>query len=258
MIMEIKSISYSYDGITDIFKDISFSIKKGQIITILGPNGVGKTTLLNCIANLSVISRGEIIVDGKPIKEMSVREIGTSIGYVPQFIIPSFSYEVIDYVVTGCAPRIGTFDKPKKEHYEIAEAALAEMGIAHLANKYYTNISGGERQLVSIARALTQRPKLILMDEPTAHLDYGNGIKVLRIIKKLAQADYGVVITTHNPDHALLIDGNVAALKPGGEFAFGSCKEVINEKFLSTLYGIELQLRYISDIGRNVCIAPAL
>lgn len=258
MIMELKNISFAYPGASNIFSNISFSVEKGQIISILGPNGVGKTTLLNCMGNLAAPTSGEILIEGKSMRGMSAREVGMNIGFVPQFIIPSFAYEVLDYVVTGCAPRMGTFEKPKKEHYETARECLDQMEISHLSQKYYTHISGGERQQVSISRALAQRPKLILMDEPTAHLDYGNQIKVLRIIKKIASEGYAVVITTHNPDHALLLGGEVAAINTDGELTFGSCSDVINEKFLSSLYGIDLHLRHINDIGRDVCIAPAL
>ena len=258
MIMELKDISFAYPGGVNILDNISFSVDGGQIISILGPNGAGKTTLLNCMGNLAKPTSGEILIEGKNMEDMSPGEVGRNIGFVPQFIIPSFAYEVLDYVVTGCAPRMGTFEKPRKEHYERAMMSLEQMEISKLSNKHYTQISGGERQQVSISRALTQEPKIILMDEPTAHLDYRNQIKVLRIIKQLAERGFGVVITTHNPDHALLLGGEVAAIAPGGEFTFGSCREVINEEFLSSLYGIDLHLRHLEDIGRDVCIAPAL
>ncbi len=258
MIAEVKNISFSYEENCILLKNISFPIEQGKTICILGPNGVGKTTLLNCIANLITLTEGEILLEGKDIKKMDAKEIARKVAFVPQLIIPSFSYEVLSYVVTGCAPRIGTFEKPKKLHYEIAQNALEQMGILYLSNKYYTQISGGERQLVSIARALAQRPRIILMDEPTAHLDYGNQIKVLKIIKRLAEDGYAAVITTHNPDHALLLGGMVAAMGQKGKFTFGSSQQVITEDFLSSLYSTDLHLRHISDIGRDVCIAPLI
>lgn len=147
--------------------------------------------------NLATPNQGEILIDGKDMKTMSPKDVASNLASVPQFIIPAFAYEVLSYVVTGCAPKIGTFEKPKKKLYEIAQQALEQMELLHLSEKYYTEISAGERQQVSIARALAQRPKVILMDEPTAHLDYGNQIKVLRIIKKLAREGYAAVITTH-------------------------------------------------------------
>ncbi|MGI5875223.1 MAG: ABC transporter ATP-binding protein [Dethiobacteria bacterium] len=258
MIIEIKKLSFVYAGGPTIFNDISFSVSRGQIICIIGPNGVGKTTLLNCMANLLTPKSGEILLDGKSLIQMKAKEIANKIAYVPQFIVPSFAYEVLSYVVTGCAPRLGTFEKPKREHYKLAERALEQMGISHLAHKYYTQISGGERQQVSIARALVQKPRVILMDEPTAHLDYGNQIKVLKIIKKLAAEGYAAVITTHNPDHALLLGGEVAAINSNGQFIFGSSNTLINEHFLSSLYGVDLRLHHIPDIGRNVCVAASL
>jgi iron complex transport system ATP-binding protein len=258
MILEVKNISFAYAGAPTLFSDISFSVNRGQIISIIGPNGVGKTTLLNCMANLAAPTDGEILLEGKDMKRLKAREIAKKIAFVPQFIIPSFSYDVLSYVVTGCAPRIGTFEKPKQEHYAIAQQSLEQMKISHLAQKYYTQISGGERQQVSIARALAQRPKVILMDEPTAHLDYGNQIKVLKIIKELAAEGYAAVITTHNPDHALLLGGEVAAINPNGQFIFGSSRAVISEEFLSSLYGVDLRLHHIPGIGRNVCVAASL
>lgn len=258
MLLEVRNISFAYEGAPVLFRDISFSVGKGQIVCILGPNGVGKTTLLNCLANLAVPTKGKILLGGREMQGLTPKEIATLLAFVPQFIIPSFAYEVLSYVVTGCAPRLGTFEKPGREHYELARRSLGQMEISHLADKYYTQISGGERQQVSIARALTQRPRIILMDEPTAHLDYGNQIKVLRIIKRLTAEGFAAVITTHNPDHALLLKGDVAAISPAGEFTFGNSQAVISSEFLSSLYGVELHLQHIPAIGRDVCVAPAL
>jgi len=131
------------------------------------------------------------------------------------------------------------------------------MRIVHLSHKAYTKISGGERQQASIARAIAQQPKVILMDEPTAHLDYGNQIKVLKIIKQMAEEGYGVVLTTHNPDQAFLLKGKVAFDKKG-EFTFGDCNEVLIEGFLRSLYGIDLHLSYITEIDRRACVTPKL
>ena len=184
----------------------------------MGPNGIGKTTLLNCIANLITPTKGEILINDKNINKMLPQDIAKTISYVPQTITPSFDYKVLEYVVTGCAPRLGTFERPKKIHYSIARDAIKQMKISHLSHKAYTQISGGERQQVSIARAISQQPKIILMDEPTAHLDCGNQIKVLKIIKEMVQKGYGVVFTTHNPDQALLLKAKIAAFNKDGEF----------------------------------------
>ena len=164
----------------------------------------------------------------------------------------------LEYVVTGCAPRLGTFQRPSREHYEQGMAALEKMGIAHLAHACYTQISGGERQQVSIARALAQRAALILMDEPTAHLDYGNQMKVLRTVCALAGEGYAVALTTHNPDHALLLDDQVAVLDRSGRFTCGPCTQIMTEPFLQALYGLPLTLCYVPQAGRPACVAPKL
>ncbi len=256
--IEISGLSYAYSGFGELFNDVSFTIKTGEIICILGPNGIGKTTLLNCIANLIVPTKGKILINGKDMNKIPPRDIAKTIGYVPQTVMPSFDYEVLEYVVTGCAPRLGTFERPKEEHYTIARDAIEQMKISHLSHKAYTKISGGERQQVSIARAISQQPRIILMDEPTSHLDCGNQVKVLKIIKKMAQEGYGVVFTTHNPDQALLLKTKIAAFDKDGNFSFGTYREVLSESFLRSMYGIDLHLYNIDEIGRSVCIAPVL
>jgi len=256
--IEVLELGYAYSGFGELFNGVSFTIKTGEIICILGPNGIGKTTLLNCIANLITPTKGKILINGRDMNKIQPRDIAKTIGYVPQTVIPSFDYEVLEYVVTGCAPRLGTFERPKEEHYSIARNAIEQMEISHLSHKAYTKISGGERQQVSIARAISQQPKIILMDEPTSHLDCGNQVKVLKIIKKMAQEGYGVVFTTHNPDQALLLKTKIAAFDKDGNFSFGTYKEVLNEGFLRSMYGIDLHLYNIDEIGRSVCIAPVL
>jgi iron complex transport system ATP-binding protein len=132
------------------------------------------------------------------------------------------------------------------------------MGIEHLAEKSYKQISGGERQQVSIARVLTQSPAYILMDEPTSHLDYGNQIRILNTIRQLAKSGFGVVFSTHNPDHALLIGGKTAVIDRQGVLRFGDSGELLNERFLSELYGAKLRISGLENSGRNVCFAPEL
>ncbi len=254
MEVEIVNVGYAYRGYKELFKNVSFRIRSGEIICILGPNGIGKTTLLNCMANLDIPSKGKILIEGRNMNEMSPQEVARVISFVPQTIAPSFDYKVIDYVVTGCAPRIGIFQRPKKEDYIIAENAIEQMKIGHLREKEYTKISGGERQQVSIARAIAQQPEIILMDEPTAHLDYGNQVKVLRVIKDMAKRGYGVAFTTHSPDQALLLKCKVAVFNEIGEFFFGDYKDVLTEDFLRSMYGVDLHLYNIEDMDRRVCI----
>lgn len=251
-----ENICYSYTKDRTILKDISFSFRSGEIVSILGPNGAGKTTLLNCLANLVPLDSGSVCLNGTDIRRMRPREVAKIIGFVPQIIVPSFDFSVLEYVVTGCAPHMGTLSRPKQEHYDIAMDAIRRMGIEELTHRSYSQISGGERQQVSIARALAQRPDFILMDEPTAHLDYGNQIKVLKTVRRLKEEGYGVILTTHNPDHALLLQDQVAILDRSGILTTGLSTDVLKEAELSRLYGTDLKLFYQTELGRQVCAAP--
>lgn len=256
--MQLVKVGFSYNGNRQIFSDISFEVKTGEIVCLLGPNGIGKTTLLTCMAKLREPNQGRILINGEDMTGLSTKDVARVIGYVPQTLMPSFDFTVLDYVVTGSAPWLGTFEKPKTEHYERAEQALIQMEIDHLRDKPYTRISTGELQQVSIARAIAQRSRLILMDEPTAHLDHGNQIKVLRIVKNLAAEGYGIVLTTHNPDQVLLLEAMVAVIDRQARFHFGSWQDILTEKLLSDLYGIEMRLIEVAGIQRKLCVAPKL
>ncbi len=255
MSINVKGLAFSY-GQQAVFADVDLAIERGETLSILGPNGAGKTTLLNAIAGLIRPNAGEIRYDGRP--ALTALERARSIGYVPQTIHPAFDYSVLDYVVTGCAPRIGAFSRPKDEHYQNALAAIDDMGIRHLADKSYRRISGGERQQASIARAIAQRPAYILLDEPTAHLDFGNQIRVLHTIRRLADEGFGIVLTTHNPDHVLLLGGRVATIDRGGRLRSGDSHEMMEAAFLSELYGTELRTTRPDDAKRTICFAPGL
>jgi iron complex transport system ATP-binding protein len=253
--MRVEGLGFAYEGSPPVLRDISFSLDPGRVICILGPNGSGKTTLLHCMARLLEPASGSVRIGGADIAGMSHGEVARNLGFVPQSLIPAFAYEVLDYVVTGCAPRMGLFQKPGPQEFEMATKAIEMMQLTHLMHKSYTNISGGERQQVSIARVIAQQTGIVLMDEPTAHLDYGNQVKVLRIIKTLAANGYAVVITTHNPEHAIMLGDQVVVLGRDGAFSFGNHHDIINGPFLSSLYGIDIQVRHIDQIGRDVCIA---
>ena len=257
MSIEVRNLDFSY-GMRRVLNDVSLRIEPMETLTILGPNGAGKTTLLNIVAGLLPVSSGSIIYDGKPAKELGIRQLAQLVGYVPQNIVPAFDYSVTEYVVTGCAPRIGAFGRPDQKHYDSAAQAIQNMGISHLADKSYRQISGGEQQQVSVARVLAQSPAYILMDEPTSHLDYGNQIRVLRTIKQLAENGFGVVFTTHNPDQALLIGGKTAIIGRDGKLISGYSRELITEPFLSELYGIQLCVSKIEEPGRRICFMPSL
>jgi len=257
MQISMNQVSFSYDGKKDIFQNIDFVIRTGEVVCILGPNGIGKTTLLHCLSGLLRPESGEIHIEGRPIRKMTPLELAKVIGYVPQQLKAAFDYTVLEYVVTGRAPWLKVFEKPDKGDYQKAARALEKLEISHLSQKPYTRLSGGELQQVSIARAITQEARFILMDEPTAHLDYGNQLKVLRMVKDLANQGYGIVMTTHNPDQALMLGGKVAIFNRDASFAFGDCGILTNET-LTSLYQVPLKLMNVAGHDRRVCIPPDL
>lgn len=254
MILDVQNLSFSYDRKRTIFHDVSFTLDKGEVLSILGTNGAGKSTLLNCIANLLKPKSGDILLNGRSIKTMTMRDVAKVIGYVPQVNLPTYAFTVRDFTVMGRSPYIGPFGNPSKEDYAIADEALDRMNIYHLRDKLYTEISGGERQQVTIARALTQQPQVILLDEPTAHLDYGNQFRVVQMIAQLADEGYALVMTTHNPDHAIILNGKVAILDRNGVLGVGQASDSLNGDTLSQLYGLEIKTVYDPDAKRNVCI----
>jgi len=254
MILEVKKLSFHYHNNRTIFHEVSFSVDNGEVLSILGTNGAGKTTLLNCIANLYKPKSGEILLNGQPMSEMNLRDVARMVGDVAQTYAPAYAYTVREFVVMGRTPYIGAFSTPSAEDYKIVDEALERMGIAHLRGKPYTEISGGELQQVRIARVIAQQPQLILLDEPTAHLDYGNQYRVVQIIRQLAAEGYALIMTTHNPEHAIILNGKVAILNREGILGVGQTAETLSAETLSNLYGLSIKTIYDNDAKRNVCI----
>ena len=254
MILEVNNLSFCYHNSRMIFHEVSFNVGEGEILSILGPNGSGKSTLLNCIANLYKPVSGEILLKGQPLSKMNLRDVARVIGYVPQIHTPAYSFTVREFAVMGRTPYIGAFATPTADDYRIADEALERMGIVHLRDKPYTEISGGERQQVTIARVIAQQPQLILLDEPTAHLDYGNQHRVVQMIRQLAAEGYAVIMTTHNPEHAIILNGKVAILNCEGVRSVGQAAERLNAETLSNLYGLSIKTIYDGDAKRTVCV----
>jgi iron complex transport system ATP-binding protein len=224
-----------------ILDGISFEVSSGEILCLLGPNGVGKTTLFKTILGFLKLKGGSITVDGDDIRRWPRKKFARVIGYVPQAHTPSFPFTVENVVTMGRTAHLGTFATPSKEDKEIAQEAMETLEIDFLKDCIYTEISGGERQMVLIARALTQQPSILVMDEPTSSLDYGNQMRVLRQIKRLAENGLGVVMTSHFPDHAFLCATKVALLRRDG-FDIGSPDEIVTEENMRLVYGINVKI----------------
>ncbi|NMM63128.1 ABC transporter ATP-binding protein [Clostridium sp. P21] len=241
MKLEAKNVVCGY-GKKDIVKDISMGVSSGEILCLLGPNGVGKTTFFKTILGLLKVRGGQILLDGQDIHNWSRKQLAKAIGYVPQAHTPPFPFKVFDVVLMGRTAYLSTFSSPSKEDRDIAEKVIDDLDISYLRDKIYTEISGGERQMVLIARALAQQPKILIMDEPTSNLDFGNQIKVLEQINKLSKKGLAVIMTSHYPNHAFLCSTKVAFMQRNNEFKIGNVDEVVTENMLKKAYGINVKI----------------
>ena len=241
MRIRTKELCFSY-GTTQVLKNMDFRAHESSLVAVIGPNGAGKSTLFRCILGFLKGYSGTILIDNQDIKEMSRTEIARKIAYIPQTTVPVFNYDVIDIVLMGTTGSLKLLESPGKEQIEAAERALDELGIGYLRNRGFGRISGGERQLVLVARALVQNAKILIMDEPTANLDYGNQYRVMAKIKELAAGGYTIILSTHNPEHALLFADKSFVIQKGEFVAAGSSAEVLNEEMMRRLYGVDVRI----------------
>lgn len=241
MILEVDSLSFAY-GQRDVLQNVSFSAFSGNLVAVLGPNGVGKSTLFRCILGMLKPRTGKIRVDGRDISSMSRHELSGCMAYIPQSSAPVFDYTVLDTVLMGTTGALPLLSSPKEAQKQAALEALEALGIFHLRERSICRISGGERQLALIARALVQQAKLLVMDEPTANLDYGNQNRVMERIRSLAEQGYLILLSTHNPEHALLFSNQVMALAQGRLAAFGATETTLTPELLGSLYGMRVAI----------------
>lgn len=256
-LIEAKNVSFEYVPNVPVLNNISFKIMPGELVVLLGPNGAGKSTLLNCILNLLIPQKGKILLDGQVVSSLSQRSIAQKVAYVAQSVDMAFEYTVRDYVAMGRTPHLQVYESPTDSDYELVKEGLNKLGILELEHRIYTELSGGQKQLVNVARAIVQKPQAILFDEPTSALDHGNQIKVLKLLKEMSQNEgYAILMTTHNPDHPILLDSSVCLLDRDGDMITGSIDEVMQEDLLEEIYNEKLLIRKIADAKRKVCITP--
>lgn len=244
MSVEVRNVSFSYGG-DDVLHDVSFSAGPGELVALLGPNGAGKSTLFGCLLGYLRPREGQILLGGSDVWTLSGASIAREIAYIPQAAPLTYNYTVLDTVLMGVTHQIGIFSAPKQEHTDKAMAALECLGIAHLAHRGVMKISGGERQLTLLARALVQDAGVLVMDEPTASLDYGNSFRVMRRIQCLGTQGYTVIFSTHEPNQAFRYANRVLALSDGGVLADGRPEEVLTGELLSALYGVGVAVRSV-------------
>ena len=233
--LEVNQLSFSYNDHT-VLEDVSFFIQPGELCALFGPNGSGKSTLYRCILG-HLRYRGHVTLDDVNLRTLSPSRVAQQIAYVPQQHANPFPFTVFDMVVMGRTPHLGGVFGPQREDLEICEQVLESVGLVAESRRFYHTLSGGQRQLVLIARALAQQSRLLLLDEPTASLDFGNQILVWNMIQSLSARGVTILVCTHDPHHVLQFCNRVLVLGRDGRFlADGLPAETVTPELISALY----------------------
>jgi iron complex transport system ATP-binding protein len=256
MKLQASHLDFGY-GTRRVGSDVSLSLEAGEVLCLLGPNGSGKTTLFRTLLGLLPPLGGQILMDGMDLQRRKRSEVAQRVSYVPQAHAAFFPFTVREVVLMGRTAHLGVFSSPSRRDREIALAAIERVRLAHLADSIYTRISVGERQLALIARALAQDARIMVMDEPTANLDFGNQVRVMEHIQALARTGMGVLLSTHDPDQAFICADRVAMLHEGKLARIGAPAEAITAESLRQLYGVDVEVTQIetaSGTRRTACI----
>lgn len=239
--IEIRKVFFSYfDNL--VLKDISLKIGEGERVALVGPNGSGKSTLLKLCCGLLQPKEGEIRIDGRDIRQFRRKEIAQQIAMVPQHFHIPFAFKVEEVVMLGRTPFLRPFAEESKEHRQVIEEVMELIGISHLRGRFFNELSGGERQKVILSLALAQQPKVLLLDEPTAHLDIHHQIEILEVIRSLNQGGLTVLGAMHDLNLAALYFERIVMLKEGQIFAQGSPSEVLTEGTIREVYSAKVKI----------------
>jgi iron complex transport system ATP-binding protein len=242
-LLRVEDLRFAYDGAHRAVVDgVSLELGGGEVLAILGPNGAGKTTLLHTLLGILRAQSGRIWLEGRALNTCARSEISRMVGLVPQFEHVAFEYSVEEYVLMGRAPHLGMLDLPAEEDRRLAVEALDQLGLLALRRRSMLELSGGERQMVVLARALAQQARLLLMDEPLAHLDLGNKSRILAVIRRLSRAGVAVVFTTHEPDMVQGVAHRALLMREGRVVASGRTETVMTSEALSQTYGVPIRV----------------
>ena len=244
--IDTERLAIGYSGHT-VGADLDLAIRGARITALLGPNGCGKTTLFRTLLGLLRALGGRVRIGGDDLSTLSRAAIAKRVAYVPQLVEGYFPFSVMDVVLMGRAPHLGLFSAPGPQDRAIAADALERLRILELSERPFTAISGGQRQLVLIARALAQEAPIVFMDEPTSNLDFGNQFHVLECIRRLSEAGITIVVSSHHPDHALRFADDVVLMKDGGVLAAGGVDAVLTGALLTRVYGMPIEIARVSS-----------
>jgi iron complex transport system ATP-binding protein len=253
----VSKATFSY-GNGNVFENINLDINKGEIFCLFGPNGCGKSTLIQCILGILRLSSGSISLRGRDVSTLKPQEIAREVAYIPQMHEKPFPYKVIDIVLMGRAAYTGLFSIPSAEDRRIAEEVIEMVGLTQFSNRPYTQLSGGETQLVLVARALAQQTPILIMDEPTAHLDFRNELSFLETITRLVrEIDKTIIMATHYPNHAVYFEGSETVSEIGlmnnQKIAVqGAPGSVLTEGNMAEVFNIESKVLLYEWMGKNL------
>lgn len=246
MILEIKNLTFSYDKHI-VFKDLNFKLESPDVLSILGPNGIGKTTLIKCLLGIKKKTSGEILIDGKKIEGFNKKDFYSFVAYLKQGGKETSIYTVLDTVLLGLASQINPLLKPKDSDIEKVNNILKELGIYHLREKYVSKLSGGEAQMVFMARALVREPEILILDEPESNLDYRNQLLMLDTIDRLKSHGKLIIFNTHYPEHALRYSNKVLLLNNNYQYKFGNTTDIITKENIEETYKIKAAVGELKD-----------
>ena len=256
MRLEAKDISFSYKS-HQILSHVSLKVEGGELVSLLGRNGSGKTTLLRILLDFIPPQTGIIEIDGEDAAKLPLKKRALAMAYIPQSTESVFSYSVLDYVLMGRSPVLSLFQRPGKSDEDRCYEVLEMLGIYSLRKRSVNTLSGGERQLVLIARAIAQNAKILLLDEPTSALDYSNQILVLETLDRLRQSGYALILTTHDPGVALTHSTRIIALSENKAIYNGEPEGLMDGQILSLLYGRKISVLEITrKSGRRIVCIP--
>jgi iron complex transport system ATP-binding protein len=254
-VLEVRAAHFAYPGGAPVLRGVSLRVPAGTVAAVLGPNGVGKSTLLDLCLGWRAPARGSVLLDGRPASALGRGERGRLVSLVPQRENVRFDFQVLDYVLLGRAPHLAALAQPGPADTAVAERALAAAGIPGLAGRSITTLSGGEYQLMLIARSLAQEPAVLLLDEPASHLDPRHQRDVVRVLRRLAGRGTAVLFTTHSPQLAAAAADTVHLLRAGRVLASGTPRAALTAGALGRVYGVPFTVRWTR--GRFACTFEA-